>query len=65
MKLCDLTPGDWFKAEFYNDRDELSLTINGEYLCPSEDYPDMCICRFDGVCVGYEPADLEVERIDA
>ena len=70
MKLRDLMPSDRFTAKFYASAedaqaDEPCLTLTGEYLCPSEDYPDMCICRFDGVCVGYEPADLEVERIDA
>ena len=70
VRLDSLNAGEGFVAKFYASAedaqaDEPCLTLTGEYLCPSEDYPDMCICRFDGVCVGYEPADLEVERIDA
>lgn len=68
MKLRDLKPGDKFIARFYAtdapDDEPPILVINGEYLCPSENCPDMCICRFDGICVGYEPTNLEVEKIE-
>lgn len=69
VRLDSLNAGEGFLAKFYASdddgvADEPCLTIRGEYLCPSEDFPNMCVVRIDGVCVGYEPADLQVEKIE-